>query len=231
MIAAIMQPYFFPYIGYFQLMRAVDVFVFFDNVQYINRGWVNRNQIPLHGKPTWLTLPVVNASRSLLINQRFYLLGEGVEPIKQKLRAAYPDRMNSAEAKLINELLDYPDPNVASFNANLLRRLAQIFGISCKFMVASKLADLGCLSGEDKVIELCRRVGASHYINPIGGVQLYDPSRFADAEIQLSFLRTTSMPTEMAPGVVHYSVIDALMQHDASDVTKMLDQSLIISGA
>jgi hypothetical protein len=80
MIVAILQPYFFPYIGYFQLMQAVDVFVIYDDAQYMKGGWINRNRIRCSGKSTWLTLPVRRDSRELSINQREYLLADGDAP-------------------------------------------------------------------------------------------------------------------------------------------------------
>lgn len=230
MIVAVMQPYFFPYIGYFQLMHAVDMFIFYDNVQYMKGGWVNRNQVPVLGNPVWLTLPVASTSYSRPINQRHYLLNEGVKPIKRKLCAAYPGRMQSAEARFIEELLDYPDSNVAAFNVNLLRRIAQALDIRCKFMMASELADLDHLRGQEKVIELCRRVEAKHYVNPIGGLSLYSATDFRSNGLSLSFLRTTSPMTELRSGAQHLSIIDGFMQQGGAGCAACLDQYTLVEG-
>jgi WbqC-like protein family len=78
MIVSIMQPYFFPYIGYFQLAACSDIFVFHDDVQYIKGGWVNRNRILRDGQPRWLTLPVRKGASRLTIQQRQYQLDEPV---------------------------------------------------------------------------------------------------------------------------------------------------------
>ncbi len=75
MIVSIMQPYLFPYIGYFQLMASADIFVFHDDVQYIKGGWVNRNRILSSGEPCWVTLPVAARAHRLNINQRGYVPG------------------------------------------------------------------------------------------------------------------------------------------------------------
>nr|WP_298131624.1 WbqC family protein [uncultured Pseudoxanthomonas sp.] len=212
MIVAIMQPYFFPYIGYFQLMHAADVFVFLDDVQYIDRGWVNRNQVELEGRLAWLTMPVEKASRDLSINQRKFLLDQGVAPIKRKLQAAYPNKVAAPGWQLIGNLLDFPRANVAGFNENLLREIAGELSIRCELLVSSQLGIDPGLRGQDRIIAICRRLGASHYINPIGGVALYEGQRFLDSGIRLSFLRTTSMPNQSEKGPVHLSIIDDLIR-------------------
>lgn len=214
MIVAIMQPYFFPYIGYFQLMRAVDTFVVFDDVQYIERGWVNRNRIRSSGTATWLTLPVHKASRQLPINQRHYQLADGsaVRRIEQRLQASYAKAPCRAEAvPVISAVLGCDDDNVAAFNANLLEVLADRLGIGCRFLVSSRIDKPKGLKGQAKVIDLCRRIGASHYINPIGGLPLYDAATFDAAGLRLSFLRTTATPATLADGPQHLSIIDGLM--------------------
>lgn len=207
-----MQPYFFPYIGYFQLMHAVDLFVFHDDVQYTKEGWINRNRIPVGGKPAWLTMPVRKDSHSLTIDKRAYLLEQGVTRIKRKLQAAYPGTKASPERQLIYDLLDFPEATVARFNANLLRRLADALGLRCDFMDASTLAIGPDVHGEDRVIRICQALGARHYVNPIGGTALYDPEHFAGAGIELSFLSTTIDPTRTSEGPVHFSIIDHLIR-------------------
>lgn len=224
MIVAVMQPYFFPYIGYFQLMQAVDIFIFFDNVQYIDRGWVNRNRIRSHEQARWLTLPVGKASRSRSINEREYLLSAGVPAIKRKLEGAYPSYSDSSAGELIDDLLDYRISNVAAFNANLLVQLALDLGIKCQFVTASELGDTSHLRGENKVIALCKQAGATHYINPIGGAQLYSAPMFLNAGIQLSFLETTCRPAQLASDNVHLSIIDNMLRCDKDSVCHDLRQ-------
>jgi len=232
MIVAIMQPYFFPYIGYFQLMQVVDTFVFFDDVQYIDRGWVNRNRIPLDDKSAWLTMPVRNASRSLPINQREYLLDEGVRTIKRKLQTVYRTMDVSESFETINNLLDFTDANVAHFNAESLRDIAKRLGIRCRFVNASEVMNSQeGLRGEARVLELCKRLRARHFINPIGGVGLYTPSRFDDSEIKLSFFRTTAPPSKTTSGPMHFSIIDLMMRHGIRGCRKLLTNHEILHPA
>ncbi|WPL18308.1 WbqC-like protein family protein [Thiorhodovibrio winogradskyi] len=225
MIVAIMQPYFFPYIGYFQLMQAVDTFVFFDDVQYIDRGWVNRNQIPINGNPVWLTMPIRKASRRLPINKREYLLAEGALAIKRKLRSAYRTTNGISLLDSIEGLLDFNDANVARFNANLLRIIAGWLEIKCCFVCASELmTEDESLRGEARVIELCKRLGARQYINLIGGVRLYEPTHFSDSGIKLSFLRTTVPPLQTADGPKHFSIIDQLLNLELKEISHLLQK-------
>ena len=226
-----MQPYFFPYIGYFQLMHAVEAFVFLDDVQYIYGGWINRNRIPIAGKPIWLTLPLKNSSHKLSINQREYLLGPGVAAVRRKLQAAYPKATASSEWKLVDGLLGFPEVNVAKFNANLLCGLADELGIRCDFLSASSIAIERDLRGQDRIIAICKRLGATHYVNPIGGAALYSEGSFLDAGIRLSFLRTGSAPSQTEQGPLHLSVIDRLFSEGVAAERSRLAEFSIHSPA
>lgn len=234
MIIAIMQPYFFPYIGYFQLMKAVNVFILYDDAKHIEHGWVNRNKILIKDKPVWLTMPVRHEAHTLPINQRHYLLNEGVGPIKRKLQAAYGRKKNTAsELMAVDNLLDFEDTNVARFNAHSLAELARRLGISCEFALSSDVADTKGLKGEAKVIEICRQKGATRYINPIGGASLYDADAFCAAGIELQFLRTRIEPTSQATGPTHLSTIHTIMEggfadtHTALQKYELLDSSSV----
>jgi len=226
-ITAIMQPYFFPYIGYFQLMSAVDTFVFFDDVQYIERGWVNRNLIRGRDEPVWLTMPVQNASRNLAINRRQYALCNGatLALIQRRLRASYARATCLLEADpLISGFLEFDDANVAVFNANLLTGMARQLDINCRFLVSSHIDKPDGLRGQSKVIDLCRRIGASRYVNPIGGIDLYEKVAFEEAGLELSFLQTSVEPTVMNDGPCHLSIIDHLMMRGLKKTSDLMAQ-------
>lgn len=228
MIVAIMQPYFFPYIGYFQLMNSVDLFVFHDDVQYVKQSWINRNRIRSSDAAIWLTLPVGKAEHQCNINDRHYMLGREIAKVKQRLKAAYRNApAYSQVAPFILDLLDFTDDNVAKFNANLLTQLAAILRIGCSFAFSSEIAKPDALKGEEKVIELCRRLGADHYINPIGGVDLYDHARFAEDNLDLKFLRTAVKPVELKDGPAQLSIIDVLMFNGIDGTRKLLDDYML----
>jgi hypothetical protein len=215
-VVGIMQPYFFPYIGYFQLMAACDVFVFHDDVQYIKAGWVNRNRILVSGAPSWITMPVVYAPHSAAINARSYLLrSREAAALPRRIAAAYRAAPRFALVMpLILELLKSGEGNVSGFNVRSLLELASHLGITRPtFVLASELDMDHSLSGTARVLEICRCVGADQYINLPGGKHLYHQEEFRRHELQLGFLQ---------PGEVNYaqfgdpfvrwlSIIDLLM--------------------
>lgn len=229
MIIAVMQPYFFPYIGYFQLMHAVDTFVFFDDVQYIDRGWVNRNRIPLGGKAAWLSMPVAHANQKLPIKDRQYLVEKGAKPIQQKIRSAYPKPLQRAGLTLIEDLLFFSEKNVADYNGNLLRSVANHLGMSCNFMTSSKILGECSLRGPERIIEICKTLNATDYINPIGGLSLYDSQMFEDKNIKLSFLKTMVTPCTISGESMHFSIIDKIINFDKECIAAELSNYELIT--
>jgi hypothetical protein len=223
MIVAIMQPYFFPYVGYFQLMHAVDAFVYFDDVQYIERGWVNRNRIRVGGKPSWLTLPVAKASRALPINARRYLLDPGVDALKRKLRSAYARAPAFADVyPRVEPLLDHADDSVSRYNENLCSSVASMLGVQRRWLRSSALRRDDTLRGQERIIDICMQLGATRYVNPIGGVGLYDRARFEQARIDLRFVRTRVPLARLDGTDAHLSVIDGLMHEGAAGLRSRL---------
>lgn len=233
MIAAIMQPYFFPYIGYFQLMSAVDTFVFFDDVQYIDRGWVNRNRILAGGAPHWLTFPVRKGSRSLNIAQREYVLDDEVRrKILHGIRThyarapAYPEIFPRIEAMFARDRA-----NVAEFNAASLKDVAGLLGISCRFVASSEMPR-GDVRGEEAILTICEGLGATTYVNPIGGVELYDHERFRSRGVSLGFLRTRPHCYRQAAmeHVPFLSIIDVMMHVGLAGARQLLQAFDIVDG-
>lgn len=226
MIVSIMQPYFFPYIGYFQLIAQSDVFVLFDDVQYIKRGWVNRNRILSYGQATWLTLPVVYGPHELPIRDRDYQLdAASVRRCTRQVEVAYKRAPQfDAVFPLVRDLLQFPDTNIAAFNVHLIRRLTDWLGIAPRFVLASDLDKDRQLAGQELVIDICRRLQATRYVNPIGGTKLYQASRFARDGIELGFLRSTvpAYPQFGEEPVTSLSIIDVLMFNDPQQVRELM---------
>lgn len=226
MIVSIMQPYFFPYIGYFQLIAQSDVFVLHDDVQYIKGGWINRNRIIWNGKPRWLTLPVRSGASHLPINQRYYEHGrDAAGGALRRIEAAYRKAPRFAAVfPMLDELLRFGDANVAAFNANLLERLAAKLGLRARLVASSAMVKDDSLTGQDRVIDICRRLGATHYVNPIGGTQLYDPEPFDRAGVTLRFLNPAApvYPQFGQTPVAGLSIIDVLMFNGDAAIARLL---------
>ena len=210
-----MQPYFFPYIGYFQLMDAVDLFVFYDDAQYMKGGWLNRNRILRDGAPAWWTYPIVRDDYRLPVRARRYGHSkEQVASMTGKVEGAYRGAAQFADMMpVIAAHLAHEDDSVSGFNQAHLVGLAKRLGIACRFATSSGIEHDDTLTGQARVIELCKRLDATHYFNAIGGQSLYDPAAFADAGIALSFVQPGDLayPQFDAPPVPYLSIVDVLM--------------------
>lgn len=223
---AIMQPYFFPYIGYFQLIHHCDLFVVFDDVQYVKRRWINRNRILRSGTPAWLTLPVQHGAAQLPINQRYYCLQRRiVDRVLRSIETAYGKAPHFAAVfPLIERIMAFPDGNVAVFNTNLIAQVSLYLRIATPLVCSSAIGKGEGLSGQARILDICRRVGATRYTNPVGGMALYRADMFDAAGIGLDFLRPASKSGEEGglPSAQGLSIIDSLMTHDADGLARRL---------
>lgn len=187
---AVMQPYFLPYIGYFQLTAAVDKIILLDDVNFINGGWINRNRIVVNGKPHWLTLPLTKASQNSLINQIEIV----DEPLwkRKMMRTVSLSYGNAAFAPqvlpLFAGMLKEARGLLSSFLFYQLGQVADYLGIDVKIEQSSAIHPKEGLTGQHRILDICVREGASTYINPPGGRNLYDIELFASAGIELLFL-------------------------------------------
>jgi hypothetical protein len=231
-IVAIMQPYFFPYIGYFQLLNAADVFVFYDDVKYIKNGWINRNRVLLRGNPCWLTLPLVKASSALSIRERSYH-ADSIDAIRQRLSECYQDAPHYTDTfDDISTLLAFDETNVAAFNINALQGIVNRLKVRTRCILSSSIDQDRTLNGQARVIDLCRKLGATRYVNAIGGVELYSTTDFQKAGIELQFLRprTTSYRQFDRPHVPFLSIIDVMMFNSRSASAAMLGEFDLLPG-
>jgi hypothetical protein len=210
-----MQPYFLPYIGYWQLIAAVDKFIILDDVNYINRGWINRNRILCNQVPTWITLPLVGASQNKLICDLEVMPDDGWSLKMEKLvshsysKAAYFD----ATLSLFQQLLAGAHGNLSNFLFKSILSICNHLQIKTEIIPTSRNFPKGELRGQDRIIDICKRVGAVHYFNPIGGKDLYSESKFAEANINLIFKECLALeyPQSGNAFVPWLSIIDVLM--------------------
>lgn len=233
MKVAIMQPYFFPYIGYFQLMAACDVFVLHDDVQYIKGGWVNRNRILLNGESRMITFPVQKGAHDLPINSRNYVEDrQARKAIINLVRQAYsraPEYRRIFPA--LEDMLEFEDRNVANFNRNLIECIAGMIGMYCRIVVSSDMDKDDTLTGEQRVLDMCCRLGATDYLNPIGGTELYHSGTFQKHGIALHFLEALDECYEQgaATWVPFLSIIDVLMFNPLTEVRRLLTRYRLIN--
>lgn len=213
---AIMQPYFLPYIGYFQLMRAVDVFVIYDDVQFMKGGWIERNRMLVNGAPHWFGLTLAKASHKLAINRRFFAadIASQKQALLYKVHCAYAKAPHYSETMaLLEEILAGDERNVAAMLAQQLRILCRHLGIETELRLSSEMVKNDDLTGEARVIDMAQRLGADHYINAAGGQALYSRENFARHGIRLSFLQSRPIAyRQYAHDFVPWlSILDVLM--------------------
>jgi len=187
---AIMQPYFLPYIGYFQLIAAADLFVVYDNIKYTKKGWINRNRMLFRGQPHWLTLPLVKASQNRLIAEI-----ELQSDTDWKCKLAQTVMTNYAKAPffsqvypIIEKVLNFPKLNLSSFLYHSLCLVTAYLDINTPIVPTSSIYPKANLKGQHRILDICQRVGATSYLNPPGGKELYDLELFKVAGVRLHFL-------------------------------------------
>ncbi len=228
-----MQPYFLPYLGYFQLIHAVDVFVVYDNIQFTKKGWFHRNRILVNGKDQLFTIPLKKDSDFLNVNERRLAdnATREIQKILRKIKASYA-RAPYFESvyPLIESCFLYPEKNLFDFIYFSIQTICQYLEIDTNVMVSSSLNIDHSLKGKDKVIAICHALQADVYINPIGGIHLYDKEEFSTHNIVLQFLQPQIIPypqfgNEFVPNL---SIIDVLMFNRKEKVIQMLNQFQLI---
>lgn len=223
---AIMQPYFLPYIGYWQLIHAVDCFVIYDDVNYIKGGWINRNRILINGEPAYITVPLQQSSPykricDITLQPSF----SWRDKLTKMVEITYRKAPCFAEVfPIFESLIRYEANNLSDYLAHQLQILSEFMGIETQIVASSRCYENELLSGEERVLDICAREAAQVYCNLPGGRALYDAGRFSAQGIELKFLQ---------PGLTEYrqfsssfqpwlSILDVLMFNDRATVKEML---------
>ena len=241
MRVAIMQPYFFPYLGYFQLINAVDLFLLYDDVQYMKGGWINRNRILQKGAPAWFSMPVKHANFKLPISARTYC-----DPIKYG--SALLSTLHTAYRKapyfrcgiqLTESILECGSESVVGYNHAALLKICAYIGIRTNIDLTSKAKTDPSLSAENRVLELCKRSHATQYINAAGGRGLYSPKlfnahnielRFIEMDQNLEYCQSVEMDfNKISNFTPNLSIIDLIMFNSQSDLFKLCQKYKIVT--
>lgn len=208
---AVMQPYLFPYIGYYQLVSAADIFVFLDDVNFIKRGFINRNWVmDRSGRPVPFRIPVRGASQNRRISELTYD-APGPKPL-QTLRHCYVSSAGFEEFyPLFDEVISQAEGrSVAEVSALSITLVAERLKLGTRFLTASEIDPRRARGGQERILDICCHLDASRYINLPGGRSLYDADVFHGEDIQLSFLDTEveSLTDEKGdkwhPSFLHY---------------------------
>ena len=223
----IMQPYLFPYIGYFQLIGAVDKFVIHDDVQYIKGGWINRNRIQINDKDYLFTFSLKKDSSLKNINTRFF--SDQFEKEKAEFLKIIKNTYKNAPYfqeiyDLLSIIFEYKDLNISSFIVNSLKQICDYLDIKTPIYISSNLKKNNELKGQDRVVDICKTFKPTTYINPIGGKILYSKDVFKKNKMSLFFLQTKDIIYEhnRQPFIPNLSIIDVLMFNSKNEMKKML---------
>jgi len=227
-ILAIMQPYFFPYIGYWQLLKAADRFIIYDDVTYIKSGWINRNRILINGQAAYFTVPVSKQSSnkpicdiSLLNNDTWH------KKLLKMLQVSYgrAPYFNNIYP-LLQQIIQPDTKNLSTYLQSTMTGLSNWLGINTQFVVSSGKYDNTHLSGQERIIDICKAENADVYLNLPGGMSLYDPNVFRDQSIELKFLCPLNIQYRQFKNnfIPHLSIIDLLMFTPKEKVTSMLSE-------
>lgn len=228
----IMQPYFVPYMGYWQLMNMVDKYVVYDDVNYINRGWINRNRILVDGKIHYFNVPILKASQNKKINE-IYVNKEGKlqEKNLRMIEAAYHKAPYFNEVFSLVEQIIYSDKEILSeyiYDSFLV--ICRYLQIETELIMSSHIEKDNSLKGQKKILSICELLGATEYYNAIGGMDLYSRQEFQKNHISLYFLKSNQLYYQQFDDFFYenLSIIDVLMFNSQNQVMNMLQQYTII---
>lgn len=224
---AIMQPYFLPYIGYFQLMQAVDEFVVYDNIEFSKKGWINRNRILVNGKDDYITLPLKKDSDFLDICERRLAdtWPQDGKKMLNRLSGSYRKAPQyNAVFPIAEKIILSPEANLFQFLLHSLQTIRDYLGISTPIIVASTIPADHSLKAEHRVVSICKAREATTYINPIGGVELYDKQFFGDQGLELRFLKANAIQYKQFDNefVPWLSILDVMMFNSIEDIQNWL---------
>lgn len=232
MKVAIYQPYFFPYLGYWQLFNAVDKFVILDDVNYIKRGFINSNSIIINEAIHKFTISVSKPSQNKLISEtKLYFPQDERDDFLKMVAMAYK-KSESFDLfyPILEEIIRYDESDITLFMLHSFEKVKQYIGIDTEILISSQLNKNNNLKGEQRIIEICKCVGADCYINAIGGTDLYKYEDFAEEGMELRFLKT--LPYEYKQQSKEFisglSFIDVLMNNDKSRAKELLGRYELI---
>jgi hypothetical protein len=229
MKCGIMQPYLFPYLGYWQLIHAVESYGIYDDVNYFKQGYINRNNIIINGQAQRFSLELIGASQNKLINQ--IEVGNNTTVLLTQFRHAYAKAPYFNDVfPLLEKILHFPEKNLAKFIGNSIQKIAAYLQLNTHIFYTSEYEKNNFLRGEEKVIHMCELFGASQYINAIGGQELYSKDTFLKHGITLNFIsmnqhKYQQFDLEFIPNL---SIVDIMMFNSLPEIQSMLEAYTLV---
>jgi hypothetical protein len=235
MKVAIMQPYFVPYIGYYQLLNYVDLFIVYDNIEYTKKGWFARNRILKNGEPELISLSIAKGPDNAHVVDRYLadtFHSKDKIKIKNKIQELYRKAPYYNETMVVlNSILECEANNLFEFIFNSLKITTAHLRITTPMIASSQIAIDHSLRSEAKVLALCEAVNAKQYVNPIGGLELYSRDHFNQRNIDLTFLKANNIVYDQSPShpfVPFLSIIDVMMYNSIDKISAYLNHEFTI---
>lgn len=216
---AIMQPYIYPYMGYYQLISSVDKFIILDDVNFIKRGWIHRNNLV---DEKLFTIPIIKASQNKKINETHYLIDEKWEnKFYKRIKTLYSNSKNYNEIlKLIKKDIKKDSKSISGLNYRTLKTICDYLQIKTEIIESSSVYNIKNLFGQDRIVEICKKEKTEVYINAIGGEELYDKKTFMENNIELKFIKTNFNSYD--------SILTLLMNNDKSYLIEELNNYSLV---
>lgn len=222
----IMQPYFLPYLGYFQLMNAVDKYVVYDDVNYIKGGWINRNHILANSAASRINLILREASPNKLINEVGVMHNN--DKLLRTITMSYSKSPYFKEVyPVVEKIITYEEDNLGLYLYHQFSELCKYMQIDTELILSSTLNKDCSLKAEDKVLHICGILNAGEYFNSIGGLELYSKERFKENGIELHFMKMKSDVTYKQYNdtfIPNLSIVDVMMFNSVEQIHELLNQ-------
>lgn len=229
MKVAIMQPYLFPYIGYWQLINAVDIFVIFDDVNFIKKGYINRNTILVGEAGHQFTLELIKASQNKLINE--IEVGGNKEKLLKTVEMAYKrSPYFKVVFPVLEDIFSQKENNLARFIGCSLEKISNYLEMDVKFIYSSSIEKNNSLKGQEKIIDIVKILNGTEYVNAAGGKELYNKEVFNREKVRLNFIETEAIEYKQFENefVPYLSIIDVMMFNGIDEIKKMLSRYTLV---
>jgi hypothetical protein len=225
MKVGIMQPYFLPYIGYFQLIASVDKFVIYDNIKYTKKGWINRNRMLQNGTDKIFSVALAKASDRLDIVERELSSDFNRQKLLSQFRGCYLKAPYFEDVwPLIERIVSFQDDNLFRYIQNSIVLICGYLDIDTEIIVSSSVVADHDLLSQDRVLSICEALNANTYVNPIGGVELYSSEDFAGVGYDLKFINTDTIEyAQFGSSFVPWlSILDLLMFNSEDQIKEFI---------
>lgn len=230
MVLSAHQPYFIPYLAYWQLIDTADIFLIADDYAFMKQGWINRNRILINGKPTFFRLEVNNQSSFRNINETELLPIDVKNKMKTIYMAYHKAPFYIEGEQLMESILSYPELNISKFLAHSIFLICDYLGITTPIRFTSDIPGNNSLHLEQRIYDFCEAFGADTYVNAIGGQELYRYDEFTQHGIKLKFI-SSCHPAYKQFGdsfVGQLSILDSIMFNSKEKLQWMLKQYTFI---